>query len=461
MGIISSEDLLHRLHNLNQVIKDNDLIIYDPGNPLHTHGDIESIMMISSDVCALFPSMNRDETARVCSQMMEKSTLEVQNIDYREMLLYLRLNEDKVTNMGNLVNLLPVRKFEKGRKPGMTNEWITGPHKQSEIPGEKLIWIHRDTPLSIETKKRILAKAVEISIKTLFSGFTYTFAGKLFLQLDGAPIGTRIACACALLMMEWLWEEVAKKVRESDKSLGVKIWEWANFVDDARTWVNTLRKGVYFDGIKFVYSVEQEESDRELTREEVTFREFGKCLNSISEYLDFTFEKPSDFEDKSVPTLDFKISVDYPNNQYTHTSFEKSMNSKWVIPEDSAMDRTSKNQILANDMTRRLSRIDPNKLDHFATEAINAYDKKLIFSGYQLEDRRRIVEGGITAYMSKLKTCGEGNFYNSVEQTLAKRNQKKTDRKNNVVQGQDMETRGNCATKSGAKSREEKRTPGT
>ena len=232
--VISSDDLLSRLHKLNSVIKEKELVIYDPENPEHVHGDTPTITMLASDVSALFPSMNKEETARVCAVMIEKSDLMIEEVDYTEILLYLRMNQNKV-DLGDLENLLPVRRYKGGNAPGMKNSQIKGPHKQTEIPKEKLLWHHKDIPLSKESKKRILAKAVEVAIITLFSGFIYTFNGKLYLQQDGAPIGTRIACACALLMMEWFWEEVGRIVKASDPDTGAVIHERGNYVDDART----------------------------------------------------------------------------------------------------------------------------------------------------------------------------------------------------------------------------------
>ena len=117
--------------------------------------------------------------------------------------------------------------------------------------------------------------------------------------------------------------------------------------------------------------------------------------------MQFTLERHSDFSGNWLPTLDFKVRPDFTNNRLEHTYFEKSMNTKWTIPSISAMDPASKRQILANEMARRLARIDPVNFNFFATEVMNQFDKKLIFSGYEMEDRRRIVEGGISNYFEE------------------------------------------------------------
>ena len=92
-------------------------------------------------------------------------------------------------------------------------------------------------------------------------------------------------------------------------------------------------------------------------------------LNSICGGLKFTMEKPKDFSDGWLPTLDFSLKGQ--GGRWTHRYFEKPMNTKWVLPHNSAMDSNSKRQILSNDLCRRISRIDPNRLEEHVAGTIN------------------------------------------------------------------------------------------
>ena len=91
-----------------------------------------------------------------------------------------------------------------------------------------------------------------------------------------------------------------------------------------------------------------------------------------------------------------------------HNYYEKPMNSKWVLPRISSMDTDTKRQILANDLVRRLSRADPTMLIELAPPVINFYNRKLMYSGYNVEERLRILESGITTYEEKLGAAGGG-----------------------------------------------------
>ena len=95
--------------------------------------------------------------------------------------------------------------------------------------------------------------------------------------------------------------------------------------------------------------------------------------------------------DASTASAVHYSSPDYIRNRYTHKYFEKPMNSKWTLPAITAMDEDAKRQILANEMFRRLSRVDPKELGEHTTEAIYEYEVKLIFYGYRQEERRRII----------------------------------------------------------------------
>ena len=110
-----------------------------------------------------------------------------------------------------------------------------------------------------------------------------------------------------------------------DSGPGYRLWEALNFVDDARCWVTALQRGTRFQQQqgKFVWTREAQEEDDSsgISPEDLTFREVLAALKSISSHLDFTTEKPADFGDQWVPTLDFKIGQDFPANQYVHNYF--------------------------------------------------------------------------------------------------------------------------------------------
>ena len=84
-------------------------------------------------------------------------------------------------------------------------------------------------------------------------------------------------------------------------------------------------------------------------------------MNSKNIHIQFTAEKPSDFQnnDYNIPTLDFKICINEKCDEYILIFYEKPMASKYFTPVDSAMARQLRYQIVANDVTRVMRRMTP------------------------------------------------------------------------------------------------------
>ena len=75
---------------------------------------ITETVTIASHVVALFPSLDTKETARVCAEMVQNSNIECNNIDYNEMLLYIKLNLPKCSGVALVMGFLPQRKYYMG-----------------------------------------------------------------------------------------------------------------------------------------------------------------------------------------------------------------------------------------------------------------------------------------------------------------------------------------------------------
>ena len=64
-------------------------------------------------------------------------------------------------------------------------------------------------------------------------------------------------------------------------------------------------------------------------------------MNIIFEFLEFTIETVDDFEDKRLPTLDFKLWVS-PDNLVLYTFFVKPTSSNQMIQKDTALPENTK-----------------------------------------------------------------------------------------------------------------------
>ena len=88
------------------------------------------------------------------------------------------------------------RRKQGGVEPGITNEEVT------KVDGnvEKQWIFPRCTP-TVQEEREIIARCAEIATRTIFRNFCYKFAGKVYLQTDGGPIGARVTMCLARIVM--------------------------------------------------------------------------------------------------------------------------------------------------------------------------------------------------------------------------------------------------------------------
>ena len=98
-------------------------------------------------------------------------------------------------------------------------------------------WIPGLTPTSPKIIRQIVGLVVEIGVKTIFSNFCYTFGGKIYLQLQGGPIGARVTMAVAQLVTEYILERYRDIFLES-RVEDFRLWNVSIYVDDSRTIVD-------------------------------------------------------------------------------------------------------------------------------------------------------------------------------------------------------------------------------
>ena len=147
------------------------------------------------------------------------------------------------------------------------------------------------------------------------------------------------------------------------------------------------------------------------------------AMNAINPDLSLTAELREDYMDNKLPTLDCKLwfQEDWTIN---HTYYEKEMRSQLLIPERSAMPTRQKMSILGNELVRRLSNMNAEKVDDGEKIAIvEHFTTQLKTSGYDRRQAREVVMSGIKGWMNRRerrKKLGQ-EFYRGAANTLKQR----------------------------------------
>ena len=247
----------------------------------------DEFILLGTDVTALFPSLSAENTAKSVRSQVEKSSVRWDNIDKKWLTLYIKLNEANISaeDLKDIDYLLPTRISKMGRKPTFTSYKIENKYR----------WPQNTDNITPKMLSKLMGLAMEHAVIFFFKNFTYTFGGKLFIQVGGGPIGARITMAVARLVMQDWKEKYNEILHNSD------ITELLSglYVDDGRGVQRLLEVGERFVAgeKKFKVLVESKAYDLEnnITRDEITRSEVLKAMNSINSDLNFTMELCKDF----------------------------------------------------------------------------------------------------------------------------------------------------------------------
>ena len=193
------------------------------------------MVIIGSDVSALYPSLDAEKVSELVYLAVLKSNIKWSNVDYLEASRYIAMNWDAPTCRKSILRrVLPVRRRTNGSRPGVRGAGPSGP-----LRGDTEQWVFRNVKLTKTEKNEIIATVIRIMTNTMFDTHVYSFGGKMYKQAAGGPIGLRATCAVARLVMK-IWDE---KWLGKLKDLMVKIEEATRYMDDGRTAMYSFKHG--------------------------------------------------------------------------------------------------------------------------------------------------------------------------------------------------------------------------
>ena len=142
------------------------------------------------------------------------------------MARYCTGNRKLAGNLDEIKHLLPWRRKsgKGGKDPGMQN-----PEMKGRRAGGENTWRFPAKFDPTEREKKVLiSKVSRIVVQILWTTFTYEFAGELFVQMEGGPIGARITMAASRLVMQE-WSERYSKILRTSMHYAATWMIYANF----------------------------------------------------------------------------------------------------------------------------------------------------------------------------------------------------------------------------------------
>ena len=249
------------------------------------------ITVASQDVEALYPALDIEETARICAERVQNSTLEFNGVDYVWALKYIAMNLTKEeAPRSKLWRLLPVRRSKTGRRPGINS-------MEEEEKNTK--WAFRRLEFSEEEKRQILGEVIYHAVKTVFKNNLYQFQGEVRIQSKGGSIGGELTQIAARIVMDkWM-----KMFRDKMQENNVPLFLAKKYVDDIDLVLETLRAGTRWNGFSLEWRKEWEDQDiLENEDDDVrTMREVRKLSDSLISFIKLKEDVPANHVSGKIP----------------------------------------------------------------------------------------------------------------------------------------------------------------
>ena len=354
------------------------------------------MVLIGSDVVSLYPNLDIRRVSKMMKEAVLKSTLKIEGVDLMECARYVALNWTRdQCRQSPLRRILPQRRYRTGSRPGMRGSGPCG-----KARGDTEQWIFPRVILEEWEIRELLGTVIEILTTALFENHYYTFGGVKYHQRGGGPIGLRATCAVARVAMQLF--DIAWKKRLQEARILTELL--ARYMDDARALLYPIKSGWRYDARGLVFFQKWVVEDEELTPTERTKRVLAMTMQGVENFLKFTYETSEDEGFQGwLPTLDTCIRVG-GGNVVEYKFFEKPTSSKRTVQSKTAMNENSKVQIVSNDMVRRLQNTMEGLGPSYMVAVVDQYAVKLLNSGYNREQTRKIILNGIKGFTRKKRS---------------------------------------------------------
>ena len=401
----------------------------------------------SLDVRALYPSLDQEGSARIVADFVKKTPTKIEGIDYQYAQIFIASNMDlHELKKDGLLSLVPKRKKKKGPRPGKTTEELWKKKGQTEVPGPKTDDNNLDkkrteskwedtipeSSLSEDNKRTLLATVCLIATRLIFKYHVYSFAGEVYRQACGGPIGLRFTSIVSRIVMDYWLCNFLKVLDDA----GVRVFGAMKYVDDVNLVVSMVCLGTRWIDGQLIHKQEWEDQDKNDGRSvyDITMEAMRIAAESILPWLGFTVDYPSKHDNNMVPVLDVQVWVESADledvdsfDTLCWTFFEKPTAAKRVLLASSAYNWRSKLVTLNMEVFRRMKNTTRQLNVRTRVNILCQFVLKLRKSGYIEKTVDGIVRSGLKFYERKIRMDLEGGppiYRRSEEDTLQRRRKK-------------------------------------
>ena len=379
---ISTEDLKAEIDRVNTEITDKRVIVG------------------STDVKALYPSLDIPFTIEKVCEIVLKSDLKFEGMWYEEIGLYIAVNYvnkmEELEQIG-LDEVCPTRNTNLGRKPtvqSLTHEDWEDRHSHWNDPARQ--------PTE-EEKRKMIITALGCQIEAVMTNHDYTFNNQIRKQMKGGPIGLDLTGSIAQVFMIWWNTELKRRLR----LLEIELMMHKSYVDDINVALTPIGEGYqYIEGEIRATQQDNHEVTEIIEDDERTMKILQEVGNSIHPSIQITIDYPSNYDDKKMPSLDMKIWVEETDtgNIIMHEHYSKPMATTALLNERSALPWSMKRTVLMQEALRILLNCSRELPWEVKSKHLSRFTARMQFSGYEKKFRSEVIKSALNAY-EKLRTA--------------------------------------------------------
>ena len=405
---LSTEEMCAEIDRVNQVNANSPIVIG------------------STDVKALYPSLDIDFTVSKVCEVISQSTLRFEGLWYEEIALYVAVHTSQEDlQIQRLDEVCPSRTTNRGSKPtvkSLVHSSIEKRYNNWRKPSRE--------PDELE-KRALLVAALAIGMKHVMKNHTYNYANTIKRQARGGPIGLDLTGSITQVYVIWWNNELRRRLT----SIGISLCMKKCYVDDVNYGLPPTPPGArYLDGELYIEEALTIQ-DTLVPDDERTMRIILAVGNDIHESTQLEYDCPSKYDDNKMPILDLKVWVN-EENVIMHEFYAKDVSSKAVVHCKSALPENVKRTVLSQEGLRRLLNCSRQIPWDEKAKHLTEFSKQLQFSGYNKSFRFHTIASSIKAY-NTLRTReddGERPLYRPRSWNESERREEKSKKKNEWFQ---------------------------
>ena len=362
-------------------------------------------MVFSTDVKALYPSLEADVVANVISEMYKESDFKVW-MDVDEVSLYLAIvaerQEIRESGLEAVVKRWRHEGSGRGRRPGITSAEVMGGKSQRNnskfLPADRLP--------NREEERKMIALAIKKGVQTVMKSHLYVSEGRVYRQSEGGPIGLQVTGAIARAFMLWWDQRLMQVMREATRGMRWRCYMYMRYVDDCNIVCTPFPRGSEEKDGKVIVHEEGNAEERSVCSDQRTAEIVQRLANRICEGIQVEVDYPSAHENLHMPILDLEVCVKDGVVVYRH--YRKKMTNPLVIHQRSAMPMRIKRVCLANEVIRIMRNTSKDAPEEVKKFFLSEFSQRLRMSGYSERFRKDIIRAGIRGYEKQVKRDEEG-----------------------------------------------------